>query len=271
METKNNPATSLGIAEPRVSIVIPAFNEAANLEVILPKLPPVHQVLLVDGNSSDGTVERSLAVMPSLEVIQQTRRGKGNALACGFSAVTGDIIVMLDADGSADPNEIVAFVEVLKNGADFAKGTRFMTGGGSDDITWFRKTGNFFLNSVANVILGTTYTDLCYGYNAFWTHCLPHLALPETSLAARADGKHHWGDGFEIEAIINSRVALAKLKIHEVPSYEYLRMFGESNLNAVRDGFRVLYSLLKEKQASFKRASRKLATEVVEVAEAIAP
>lgn len=249
--------------------MIPAFNEARNLEVLLPKLPPVHQVLLVDGHSHDGTVERARAVMPDIEVIYQTRRGKGNALACGFEAVTGDIIVMLDADGSADPNEIKAFVDVLKNGADFAKGTRFSMGGGSDDITWFRKSGNFFLNSVANLILGTTYTDLCYGYNAFWTRTLTHLSLPDTTLAARADGKHHWGDGFEIEAIINSRVALAKLTIHEVPSYEYLRLFGESNLNAVRDGFRVLFSLLKEKRNSVRRAAVEVPVAAEKVAQAI--
>jgi glycosyltransferase involved in cell wall biosynthesis len=250
-------ATAATTAEPRVSIVIPAFNEAPNLEHLLPRLPKVHEVILVDGNSTDGTIERSVAIMPDIKVVQQTRKGKGNALICGFKAVTGDIIVMLDADGSADPDEIERYVAALTSGADFAKGTRFAKGGGSDDITALRKTGNFFLNTVANTILGTRYTDLCYGYNAFWTRILDTLALPEPSIAAREDGRMHWGDGFEIEAIINSRVALNKLKIQEVPSYEYDRMFGESNLNTFRDGFRVLNSLLKEKRSSlFPRTAK---------------
>ena len=88
---------------PTVTIVVPAKNEAANLREVLPLLPPVHEVLLVDGHSVDDTIEVARHTLPSIRVVQQTRRGKGNALACGFLAATGDIIVMFDADGSADP------------------------------------------------------------------------------------------------------------------------------------------------------------------------
>jgi glycosyltransferase involved in cell wall biosynthesis len=78
-------------------------------------------------------------------VLSQTRTGKGNALACGFAAATGDIIVMIDADGSTDPAEIPRFVEALTAGADFAKGSRFAPGAGSTDITPLRKLGNKLL------------------------------------------------------------------------------------------------------------------------------
>ena len=100
-------------------MIIPALNEAANLEELLPRLPEVDEVVLVDGGSVDGTVEVALEVRPDIVVIEQTRRGKGNAMACGFRAATGDIVVMLDADGSADPAEIPRFVETLCAGADF--------------------------------------------------------------------------------------------------------------------------------------------------------
>lgn len=232
---------------PRISIVIPAKNEARNLEVILSELPPVHQVILVDGNSVDDSVATARRVLPSIEVIQQTRTGKGNALACGFAAVTGDIFIMFDADGSADPAEIPAFVDALLAGADVAKGSRFRPGGGSEDITLFRSLGNYGLNWLTNRLLKTRYTDLCYGYNAFWTSVLPRLDLPDTSLPKLEDGRMHWGDGFEIEAVLTCRVKAADLTVTEVPSVEKLRLFGMSNLNAIRDGFRVLRTILHER------------------------
>ena len=114
---------------------------ANDFELVLPELPPVHEVILVDGHSIDGTVETARRVLPSIRVTTQSRRGKGNALACGFSMATGDLIVMFDADGSADPSEIPRFVQALLDGADFAKGSRFVQGGGSHDITALRRAG----------------------------------------------------------------------------------------------------------------------------------
>ena len=140
--------------------------------------PAVHEIIVVDGNSTDGSIDAARRVLPSVKAITQTRKGKGNAMACGFAAATGDVIVMFDADGSADPAEIPAFVAALVAGADFAKGSRFAPGGGSDDITLLRRSGNAGLNGVANALFGTGYTDLCYGYNAFWADLLPVLDLP---------------------------------------------------------------------------------------------
>ena len=126
----------------RVSVVIPARNEARNLPHVLDALPPgLHEVILVDGHSVDDTIEVARRIRPDIKIVHQTRRGKGNALACGFAEVTGDIIVMLDADGSADPDEIAAFVAALASGADFAKGTRFSKGGHSHDITRYPAAG----------------------------------------------------------------------------------------------------------------------------------
>lgn len=106
-------------ADPKISIVVPTINEARNLEELLPRLPSVHEVILVDGGSTDGTVETARRIIPDIRVFQQTRQGKGNALAVGSEQVTGDIVVMLDAGGSADPAEIDRFVTALFDGADF--------------------------------------------------------------------------------------------------------------------------------------------------------
>ena len=230
---------------PRVSVVIPARNEAANLPHVLSALPAdIYEVVLVDGRSSDDTVAVAREQRPDIRVVQQTRKGKGNALACGFAAVRGDIIVMLDADGSADPAEIARYVDVLVDGADFAKGTRFAHGGGSSDLTWLRSWGNKALNRVVNVLYGTRYTDLCYGYNAFWTRCLPVLDL---DAGDTEEDRKLWGDGFEVETIINTRIARGRLKVVEVPSFELERIHGVSNLNTWRDGFRVLRAALTER------------------------
>jgi glycosyltransferase involved in cell wall biosynthesis len=243
-------------AAPRISIVVPARNEARNLEIVLPMLPSVHEVILVDGNSVDDTIATAQRVMPDITVVRQSRKGKGNALACGFEAATGDIIVMFDADGSADPAEIPRFVEALTSGADVAKGSRFVHGGGSEDITRFRALGNWGLNALTNLLLGTKYTDLCYGYNAFWARIVPSLELLPSGLAPRADGQMHNGDGFEIETILNCRIAALGYDIVEVPSVEKLRIHGTSNLNAISDGFRVLRVILEERRRRPSAAAR---------------
>jgi glycosyltransferase involved in cell wall biosynthesis len=231
---------------PKISVVIPARNEARNLEVVLPELPSVDQVVLVDGGSVDGTLDVARRIMPGITAIEQTRRGKGNALVCGFDAAFGDIIVMFDADGSANPKEIWDFVEALTAGADFAKGTRFPPlGGGSFDITALRRAGNAALNGLTNTLLHARFTDLCYGYNAFWRDIVPLLDLPPAHTSVPTD-RLSWGDGFEIETMINCRVAAAGLTIAEVPSVERERIFGETNLRTFADGSRVLRTIISE-------------------------
>jgi glycosyltransferase involved in cell wall biosynthesis len=235
---------------PSVSVVVPVKNEAANLRVVLPELSGLsllHEVILVDGGSSDGTVDVAREVMPQIRVVGQTRKGKGNALACGFAVVTGDIVVMFDGDGSADPAEIPRFVEALVSGADFAKGSRFAPGGGSDDITPVRRLGNSGLHLAANVAFRTRFSDLCSGYNAFWRDMLPVLDLPAVDLPSPPGGML-WGDGFEVETVINCRMAGAGVRIAEVPSVERRRLHGESNLRTFADGSRVLRTIVAERR-----------------------
>jgi glycosyltransferase involved in cell wall biosynthesis len=211
----------------------------------------VDEIVVVDGRSVDGTIAVARQLWPDATIVSQTRRGKGNALACGFSAASGDIIVMLDADGSTDPAEIPAYVAALTAGADFAKGSRFCPGGGSCDITRIRRLGNRVLNGIVNLLYGTRYTDLCYGYNAFWSRCLPVLALEPGDPGPRM----RWGDGFEVETVINVRIADAGLAVTEVPSFEEKRIHGVSKLNAVSDGMRVLRTIAREYRHLQRRGS----------------
>jgi glycosyltransferase involved in cell wall biosynthesis len=219
---------------PRVSVVIPTRNEALNLPHVLPYIPAtVSEVILVDGHSTDNTIAVAEHLLPTIKIIEQQGRGKGDALRAGFAACTGNIIVMLDADGSADPREIPRFIGMLTGGFDFAKGSRFLHGAGSSDITTLRRLGNHCLSLFVNILFGTRFSDLCYGYNAFWKHCLKHVEVD--------------CDGFEVETLINLRMFRSGLKIAEVPSFEHQRIHGESNLHALRDGWRVLKTILKER------------------------
>ncbi len=219
---------------PSVSVVIPTLNEAKNLPHVLPHLPNiVSEVILVDGGSRDNTIQVAKELRPDIIVIRQSGKGKGNALTEGFAATTGEIIVMMDADGSNDPQEILLFVDALIKGADFAKGSRYIHDGGSEDFTWIRRFGNSGINLLANACFKVQFTDLCYGYNAFWRYCLPHLDID--------------CPGFEVETLMNIRACKANLKVKEVPSFEAVRLFGESKLKALYDGWRIVKTIMRER------------------------
>jgi len=231
-DVKSEAPQPFFIPNPTVSVVIPTKNEARNLPHVLSRIPSiVDEVVLVDAKSEDGTVDVARSLRPDIRIVYQKGRGKGNALREGFDASEGDIIVMLDADGSMAPEEIPAFVNALLEGADYAKGSRFLNGGGTDDMEYHRYMGNLGFVTLVRLLYGGNYTDLCYGYCAFWSHVLTALQLKS--------------DGFEIETEINVRALQAGLRITEVPSFEYKRIHGQSNLNAVRDGMRVLQMILK--------------------------
>jgi glycosyltransferase involved in cell wall biosynthesis len=237
----------------KVSVVIPAKNEAANISWVLHHIPPmVHEIVLVDGHSTDSTIEVATRLRPDIVVVHEERRGKGAALQAGFAAASGDIVVMLDADGSMHPGEIIRYIAMLVSGFDFVKGSRFMAGGGSSDITRVRRLGNRGLLGLANFIYRTRYTDLCYGYCAFRRTALNELALS--------------ADGFEIETQLVLHASMAGLRISEVPSFESPRRFGQSNLRTFRDGQRVLWTLLRARSAFPRLSYRHQQSRIIDLA-----
>lgn len=220
----------------RISVVIPAYNEAENLVHVLPRIPDwVYEVILVDDHSTDDTAAVARELLPKVRVVRTKRgRGKGAALQTGFDAAMGEIIVTFDADGSSDPAEIAAYAAPLLAGADYAKGSRFIHGGGTSDMTWHRVVGNAVFTWMVRRLYGGRFTDLCYGYNAFWTRILPSLGLD--------------GDGFEIETMMNIRALEQKLHIVEVPSFEAARVHGVGRLKTIPDGWRVLKTIWRERK-----------------------
>ncbi|OBF40859.1 glycosyl transferase [Mycobacterium sp. ACS1612] len=214
-------------------MVIPVKNEARNIGWVLEQVADeVNEVILVDGNSTDATLITARSYRPDIKVVLQEGLGKGSALRAGFLAATGDIIVMMDADGSMAPQEIRHYLHFLNNGYDFVKGSRFIAGGGSLDITALRRLGNRFLLGVFNQLYGGDLTDLCYGFCAFHRRYLEAMALSAT--------------GFEIEAEMVVRAMQAGMRIAEVPSLELPRRAGKSNLHSIRDGTRVLRTVVRD-------------------------
>jgi len=216
-----------------ISVVIPAKNEARNIGWVLERMPSyVDEVIIVDGLSTDGTLEVAKMIAPDVVTVHEDRPGKGAAMRAGMAIARGDSIVVMDADGSMDPREIHLYVSALNAGADLAKGSRFLEGGGSTDITWLRQFGNGQLLALANALFRTNFSELCYGFMALRRSAIPRLQLD--------------ADGFEIETQIVTRAVRMGLQISEVPSQEAPRRYGESNLRTFRDGWRVLRTMFRE-------------------------
>lgn len=222
------------VPRPRVTLVIPAMNEEHNIAWVLARVPDrVDEILLVDGHSTDRTVHLAVQICPRVRVVAQRGRGKGAALRTGFEAATGDLIVMMDADGSMDPREVTHFIAALEQGYEFVKGSRSLPGGGSGDLTRVRRLGNRALTAAVDVLFMVPFSDLCYGFVGFRRDRLDALALT--------------AHGFEFETEIAIHAVKAGLRIAEVPSVESPRRYGASNLHALRDGNRVLRTIVRER------------------------
>jgi glycosyltransferase involved in cell wall biosynthesis len=226
----------------RLSVVIPTMNEAESIGWVLERLPnEAGEVILVDGRSKDRTVEVAREVRPDIRVVLERRPGKGAAIRAGFAAARGDFIVMIDADGSMDPAEILRCLASLRDrrnpessgSYDLVKGSRFLRGGGTADMSPIRAFGNDVLRRMVNVLYGVDWSDFCYGLIGMRRDCAAALGLRR--------------DGFEIEAEILLRAVAAGMRVGEVASLEAPRLYGESNLNAWRDGRRVLKTILAER------------------------
>lgn len=228
----------------RISVVIPTLNEADNIRHVLPNLPNfIDEIVVVDGNSKDNTIEEILKFRNDAKIFIEESSGKGVALRRGFREASGDIVVMMDADGSHDPKELAALIYPVLNGYDVTKASRLLPGGGSEDLTMFRRFGNKIFVTMVNILYGSKYTDLCYGYRAFKRDVLENV--------------HCTSEGFEIETEQSIKIIKAKLKVKEVPSFEIKRINGDSNLRSFRDGWRILKIIIIEYIKHMKNKNEK--------------
>ena len=185
--------------------MIPTRNEGRGLRRVLPALPAVvDEIVIVDGDWSDGTLEVAAQLRPDSVRLRQHGRGKGGAIKQGLLAATGDILVTMDGDGSMDPADIdLAVGELCRRVPTSSRAPRALPGAGSADFTSLRRHGNGVLARVANLLYGQQWTDITYGFNAYWRGVIVEL----DDLA----------DGFEFEIQAALKAARAGLAVSEVP------------------------------------------------------
>ena len=230
--------TQLDLA-PTVSVIIPTLNEAGNLPYVLNTIPKwVKEIIIVDGRSRDDTERVARVLRPDVRIVAQTRRGKGAAIRAGFEAATGEILIVMDADGSMNGSEIASFRDALVAGADYVKGSRFAPGGGSTDITKLRRFGDHGICMLISLLFGVRYSDGTYGFKGMWSDCLDYINIDT--------------DGFEVELLIDIRAHRAGLHTVEVPCFETNRIHGSSNLNAARDGLSCFVVIVKERLRRYR-------------------
>ena len=219
-----------------VTVIIPTLNEEENIAGVIRELSQIgcRNILVIDGNSRDRTVE--VAKEFGVNVIPQNGRGKGSALRQAFDhdGLDGEAVVIMDADGSMNPKEILLFMKILDSGADLVKGSRFLPYGYSEDMSLIRRIGNRFFVLLVNRFWSANYTDLCYGFGAFRKDAIKKL-LP-----------HLKSTNFEIETEVFIKAKKLGLKVVEVPSIEFRRRYGKSNLSIFKDGFRILKTIIEE-------------------------
>jgi len=219
---------------PSITVLICTLNEEEGLPDILTKIPQwVDEIILVDGHSKDRTVEIARELCPSIKVLYQPGKGKGDALRHGIKHADGAIIVTLDADNATDPKEMPKFIEPLLAGYDFAKGSRFVRGFPPNKPK-HRILGNLIIIITFNILFFRRYTDLCSGYNAFRNNAIKEINL--------------WSpDGFENEPLINVRVRKKGLKVIEVAHTDSGRLRGEVKESSWRQGFKAIKTIVRER------------------------
>jgi len=222
----------------KVSVVMPVFNEAATIGAIVDRVRgavPDAELVIVDDGSSDGTREilEQLSHHEGITICRHERNwGKGAALRTGFKAVTGDVVLIQDADLEYDPNEYPqVLTPILEDRADVVYGSRFSAGRPHRAVYFWHYMGNRSLTFLSNVFTGLRLTDMETCYKAFRRDVVDRLVIKE--------------DRFGVEPEITARVARMKCRVREVGISYYGRTFREGKKIGWNDGLRAIWCIIK--------------------------
>ena len=217
----------------RVSFLIPAYNEEANIVEVLDRvdaLPFDKQIIVVDDGSTDGTADL-VAARNGVLLLRQENQGKGAALRNAIQHIDGDIAVIQDADMEYDPAEVPGLIEPIERGAaDVVFGSRLKGGQPQRAYMFWHLVGNKFLSLLTGVLFNTTLSDMETGYKAFRSEVLKSLDLRQSD--------------FAIEPEITAKICLRNLRIYELPISYYGRTYAEGKNITWVDGFKAVWVLL---------------------------
>ncbi len=223
----------------KLSIVIPCYNEKNTIQDIVNavKAAPVadKEIVIVDDCSTDGTrdvLRDQIAPQVDRVVYHEFNQGKGAALRTGFRHVTGDVVVVQDADMEYDPQEYPLLMDPIEKGrADVVFGSRFMGGAPHRVVYFWHMMGNRFLTLLSNMFTNINLTDMETCYKMFRRGVIQSITIEESRF------------GFEPE--ITAKVAARGYRIYEVGISYYGRTYAEGKKIGWRDGFRAIYAILK--------------------------
>jgi len=216
----------------KVSAVIITLNEVGSIGRVLEEIPRdcVDEIVVVDGRSSDGTAE--LVRKLGYNVIVQKEKGYGTAFMEGARHATGDVLVLMNGDGSMDPKEIPKFLDQVKKGYKVVFGSRYAKGARSADDTIITYVGNKIFTFLTNFLCGVGISDCLFMYVVVRKDVLESL------------GMRSWSFEFCIEFPI--KVHKKKYKFAQVPCFERKRFCGTKKVNAFFDGLRILWVIIRE-------------------------
>lgn len=224
-----------------LSVVIPCYNEKETIETVLDAVRGCGvkhtEIIVVDDCSSDGTrdlLQGELRSKIDRLIFHKINQGKGAALAKGFQAATGDVVVIQDADLEYDPKDFVRLLEPFIKGradADVVYGSRYARGEKYMIKRFYHTAGNKFLTLMSNLFTDLGLTDMETCYKMFRREVIQSIRIEEKRF------------GFEPE--ITAKIAKKRCRIYEMPISYYPRSYGEGKKIGVKDGFRAIYCILK--------------------------
>jgi glycosyltransferase involved in cell wall biosynthesis len=223
-----------------LSVIVPAYNEQRTIRTVLSSLikavPDVHEIIVVDDGSTDGTAQaaQELARLDSrISVLQLDKnQGKTAALVRGLAASTGDIVLVQDADLEYDPKDIPSLVEPIISGkADVVYGSRFLVRREARVLYFRHYLANQFLTFISNVLTDLNFTDIETGYKAFRGEIIRNMVIESRRF------------GFEIE--VTAKIAKLHCKVYEVPISYYGRTYEEGKKIGFADGLAAFFYILK--------------------------
>lgn len=226
------------------TLLIPTLNEIDGMKVIMPQVKRewVDQILIADGNSTDGTVE--YARQQGYEVFIQQQRGIRYAYIEALPLIRGDVLITFSPDGNSIPELIPPLLDKIQEGYDMVIASRYLGGAKSDDDDIVTRFGNWLFTNTVNVLFGGHYTDAMVIYRAYRTKIFRELELdqdrwyrtPETMFFTRLG----------IEPMLSARAAKRKLKIGEIPGDEPDRIGGVRKLQVIRWGAGYLFQFIRD-------------------------
>ena len=227
-----------------VTLLVPTLNEINGMKEIMPKVKPewVDQILIVDGQSTDGTIE--YAKSQGYDVVVQKKKGMRHAYMEALPYVKGDVVLTFSPDGNSIAELIPQCLEKMKEGHDMVIVSRYADGAKSYDDDMVTSFGNWLFTTLISLIHGTRYTDAMVIYRAYKKNLISELDLDKDSSYEFEEKLFHTTISWE--PLLSIRAAKRKLKVADIPGDEPHREGGVRKLQVLRWGGAYMYQVFRE-------------------------